>query len=68
MFLSRADTEPAHDQKTYSPDIQEDHSPDTVLKDHEGHAINSTGQDGVKKAQAATIVWSRNALFLVYGL
>lgn len=72
MFLSGAGAEPEHDQKTYANhDVHEDLNPvtsDTILKDQEGHAINATGQDGVKKAQAATIVWSRKALLLVYGL
>ncbi|KAF2160496.1 hypothetical protein M409DRAFT_29117 [Zasmidium cellare ATCC 36951] len=71
MFLSGAGAEPEHDQKTYNHDVHEDFNPvtsDTVLKDQEGHAINSTGQDGVKKAQATTIVWSRNALLVVYAL
>ena len=33
----------------------------------DGDSISS-GQDGVKKAQATTIVWTRNALITAYAL
>lgn len=68
MFLSGPGVEPEHDQKSYVQENLDSVPSDTVLKDQEGHEIDSTGQDGVKKAQATTIVWSRKALFIVYGL
>ena len=37
------------------------------LYDSDGHSISSA-QDGIKKAQATTIVWTRNALIFSYGL
>lgn len=37
------------------------------LYDSDGESISS-GQDGVKKAQATTIVWTRKALIVAYAL
>lgn len=56
------------DRKVFNSEVQEDLGtvPDNVLKDQDGNSI--VAQDGVVKAQAATIVWSRKALILVYAL
>lgn len=51
-----------HDHK--SPAEEEKH--DVYTSD--GESVESSGQDGVKKAQATTIVWSRTALVTAYGL
>lgn len=37
------------------------------LRNSDGESISS-GQDGVKKAQATTIVWTKGALITAYGL
>ena len=51
------------------PDGQQDpvDASNTYLYDSDGESISS-GQDGVKKAQATTIVWTRNALIIAYAL
>ena len=39
-----------------------------VVKASDGETMVPTGQDGVKKALATTIVWSRSSLIVVYTL
>lgn len=34
----------------------------------DGEPVNTAIQDGVKKSQATTIVWTRKALLISYGL
>ncbi|KAK3706078.1 hypothetical protein LTR37_012905 [Vermiconidia calcicola] len=57
---------------TYSPQPESEHkdgadSSDKDLYSSDGVSI-SLGQDGVKKAQATTIVWTRKALIVAYAL
>lgn len=40
----------------------------TLLRDANGASTNSHTPDGVKKVQAATIAWSKQALVLSYGM
>jgi uncharacterized NAD-dependent epimerase/dehydratase family protein len=40
-------------------------APNTEAYSSDGESISS-GYDGVKKAQATTIVWTRNALIIAY--
>jgi hypothetical protein len=40
-------------------------APNTEVYNSDGESISS-GYDGVKKAQATTIVWTRNALIIAY--
>ena len=40
-------------------------APNNELYSSDGESISS-GHDGVKKAQATTIVWTRNALLIAY--
>lgn len=42
-------------------------APNTELVTDDGESISS-GNDGVKKAQATTIVWTRGALIVAYGM
>lgn len=42
-------------------------APNTEFDSSDGESISS-GYDGVKKAQATTIVWTRNALIIAYLL
>jgi hypothetical protein len=51
--------------KTEEMDSQSNHN---VVKDGLGNVLLGSGQDGLKKATATTIVWSRNALLVVYAL
>lgn len=54
----------AGDLERKDPSEEEKHDYDTS----DGESMNSAAQDGVKKAQATTIVWTRGALFTAYGL
>jgi hypothetical protein len=61
----------ANDQP-FGADVEGEHKSPTEqetkdLYTSDGESISS-GQDGVKKAQATTIVWSRKALITAYGL
>ena len=57
---------------TFTPQSESEHkdavdSSDKDLYSNDGVSISS-GQDGVKKAQATTIVWTRKALIVAYAL
>ena len=60
------------ENKGSRPDYSNDHKdsvyvPDRDLYNSDGESISS-GQDGIKKAQATTIVWSRKSLIIAYAL
>lgn len=40
----------------------------SYLNVDDGGSVASSAPDGVKKAQATTIVWTRKALIIAYGL
>lgn len=40
----------------------------TTIRAPDGESVDAEIPDGVKQAQATTIVWSRNALIVVYAL
>jgi hypothetical protein len=60
-------------ERPFPPELDEEKKDDRDTNQNldvyssDGDSIAS-GQDGVKKAQATTIVWSRNAIIFAYAL
>jgi hypothetical protein len=58
-------------ERPFPPEVDEHKDPieeqNKDLYSSDGESISS-GQDGVKKAQATTIVWSRKSLIIAYAL
>lgn len=65
-YAETRDDKPYVGDSVEALDSPERHS--STPRDEDGKPVLTTGQDGVKKAQATTIAWSRKALLLVYAL